>query len=74
MSQLVRLEGKDITQSAHCALWGHRLPVTALALSARRLDNMGLEKGIGGLKAQNLPRSYRFIPSSWTFEVIMVSY
>ena len=52
----------------------HRLPVTTLALSARRLDNMGLEKGIGGLKAQNLPRSYRFIPSSWTFEVNMVSY
>ena len=29
MSQLVRLEGKDTTQSAHCALgrkWGAQLP------------------------------------------------
>ena len=39
MSQLVRLEGKHSTQNAHCALWGHRLPVKALALSARGLDN-----------------------------------
>ena len=29
-------QGHHSTQNAHCALWGHRLPVTALALSARR--------------------------------------
>ena len=56
MSQLVRLEGKHSTQNAHCALWGHRLPVRALALSAHGLDNIvkikfdyGKEDGVGDL-------------------------
>ena len=55
MSQLVRLEGKYTWQNAHCALWGHRLPVTALALFARGLDNYIILMMIENNKRANWP-------------------